>query len=77
MLNISHLQHITMGIKLFKAMREAVKTGLPVYVTNRKDQAIIRVNYSRNTVNAFKFWCGKSQKDISDLIVNKVLRVTV
>jgi len=66
-----------MGIKLFKAMREAVKTGLPVYVTNRKGEPFLRVNYKRNTVNAFKFWCGRSQKDISDLIINKVLRVTV
>lgn len=75
-LNYTQLQHISLGIKIYKAMREAIKSGLPVYVTNRKGVAILRINYSRNSIDAFSFWCGKSQANITECVL-RVLREVV
>jgi hypothetical protein len=75
-LNRTQLQHISLGIKIYKVMKAAIKSGLPQYVTNRNGDAIIRINYSRNTANAFTFWCGKSQANITDCVLS-VLREVV
>lgn len=75
-LNRTQLQHISLGIKIYKAMKAAIKSGLPQYVTNRKGEPIVRINYSRNTANAFTFWCGNSQANITNVVLS-VLREVV
>lgn len=42
-LNRTQLQHISLGIKIYKAMKAAIKSGLPQYVTNRKGEPIVRI----------------------------------
>lgn len=74
-MNKTHLQHITLTIKVFLAMKAAVRTGLPQYVVNRNNQPIIRINYTRNQPNAFTFW-DKAQKNITDIMLS-VLRQAV
>lgn len=74
-MNKSHLQHITLTIKVFLAMKAAVRTGLPQYVANRKGEPIIRINYTRNQPNAFQFW-DKAQKNITDIMLS-VLRQAI
>lgn len=74
-MNKSHLQPITLTIKVFLAMKAAVRTGLPQYVVNRHNQPIIRINYTRNQPNAFQFW-DKAQKNITDIMLS-VLREAV
>lgn len=75
-LNRTQLQHISIGRKIFLAMKAAIKSGLPQYVTNRKGEPVIRINYFRNEANAFTFWCGKSQANITDVVLS-VLREVV
>jgi len=73
MINHTHLGHISIGIKIFLAMRKAIKTGLPQYVTNRKGKVVLRVNHHRGQPSAFQFWDSKTQANITNVVL-KALR---
>ena len=67
-MNKTTLTHLTMQAKIFAAMRRAILTGLPQYILNKKGNACMRVNYSRNTSNAFTFW-AHNQKNITNTVL--------
>lgn len=71
-MNKSNLSHISVTIKIFLAMRKAVKTGVTQYVCNRKGEPFLKINYTRNTVAAFTFW-DKKQNNITEKVLS-VLR---
>ena len=71
-MNKTNLSHWHVTIKIFLAMKQAVKTGLNQYVLNKKGEAFLRVSYTRNKVGAFTFF-DKSQKDVTSIVLS-VLR---
>jgi len=71
-MNKTNLSHWHVTIKIFLAMKQAIKTGLAQYVLNKKGEAFLRVTYTRNKVGAFTFF-DKSQHDCTDLVLS-VLR---
>jgi len=71
MLNKTNLSHIAVGVKIFLAMRKAVKTGIAQYVYNKKGEPFIRVSYSRNQPNAFTFF-DKAQKNVTNIVLNSL-----
>lgn len=74
-MNKTNLSHWSVTIKIFLAMKEAVKTGLSQYVLNRKGEPFLKVVYCRGVANAFSFWC-KAQKNVTTLVLS-VLRQEV
>jgi len=70
-MNQTSLQHLTTLCRIYAAMKRAIRLGYAQYVTNKKGNAFLRVNYSRNQANAFTFWHG--QKDVTSLVLS-VLR---
>ena len=80
-MNHTNLSHITVTIKILLAMKQAIKDSLTLgygvaYIYNRKGKAFLRVNYTRNSPNAFQFWEGKTQANITDTVLS-VLRTEV
>jgi hypothetical protein len=71
-MNHTSLRHLTTLCRIYAAMKRAIRLGYAQYVANKKGQAFLRVNYSRNEVNAFSFWHG--QKDVTNLVLS-VLRM--
>ena len=74
-MNFTNLQHIVTSVKLFLAMKTAVKTGLPQYIKNRKGENYLRVTYCRGLSNPFTFF-DKKQNDISVAVLS-ILRTVV
>lgn len=71
-LNKTSLSHWHVSIKIFLAMKQAVKTGIAQYILNKKGEAFLRVTYTRNKASAFTFF-DKAQKDVTNLVLS-VLR---
>lgn len=71
-MNKTNLSHWHVSIKIFLAMKQAIKTGLNQYVLNKKGEAFLRVNYTRNKASAFTFY-DKLQRDVTSLVLS-VLR---
>jgi len=71
-MNKTNLNHWHVTIKIFIAMKQAVKTGIDQYILNKKGEAFLRVTYTRNKASAFTFF-DKMQKDVTSLVLS-VLR---
>lgn len=71
-MNKTNLSHWHVSIKIFLAMKQAVKTGIAQYILNKKGEAFLRVTYTRNKASAFTFY-DKMQKDVTSLVLS-VLR---
>lgn len=71
-MNKTNLSHWHVSIKIFLAMKQAVKTGIAQYILNKKGEAFLRVTYTRNKPSAFTFY-DKCQKDVTSLVLS-VLR---
>lgn len=71
-MNKTNLSHWNVSIKIFLAMKQAVKTGIAQYILNKKGEAFLRVTYTRNKASAFTFF-DKMQKDVTSLVLS-VLR---
>ena len=71
-MNKTNLSHWHTSIKIFLAMKQAIKTGLAQYVLNKKGEPFLRVTYKRNEPNAFTFF-DKLQRDVTSLVLS-VLR---
>lgn len=71
-MNKTNLTHWQVSIKIFLAMKAAVKTGIAQYIYNRKGEPFMKVVYSRGVANAFTFW-DKKQKNVTELVLS-VLR---
>jgi len=71
-MNKTNLNHWHVTIKIFIAMKQAVKTGIAQYILNKKGEAFLRVTYTRNKASAFTFF-DKMQKDVTSLVLS-VLR---
>lgn len=71
-MNKTNLSHWHVTIKIFLAMKQAIKTGLNQYLLNKKGEAFLRVTYTRNKASAFTFF-DKMQKDVTSLVLS-VLR---
>lgn len=71
-MNKTNLSHWSVSIKLFLAIKQAVKTGVAQYVLNRKGEVFLRVSYNRGDINALQFW-DKKQRNVTELVLS-VLR---
>ena len=71
-MNKTNLSHWHTTIKIFLAMKQAIKTGLAQYVLNKKGEPFLRVTYKRGEPNAFTFF-DKMQRDVTNLVLS-VLR---
>jgi lipoprotein signal peptidase len=73
-MNKTNLSHWHVTIKIFLAMKQAVKTGITQYVLNKNGSPFLRVTYTRNKVGAFTFF-DKSQKDVTNLVLSVLCTV--
>ena len=71
-MNKTNLSHWHVTIKIYLAMKNAIKAGYPQYVNNKKGNAFLKVVYTRGKVGAFTFY-DKTQKDVTNLVLS-VLR---
>jgi hypothetical protein len=71
-MNKTNLSHWHVTIKIFLAMKQAVKTGIAQYIPNKKGEPFLRVTYKRGEPNAFTFF-DKMQRDVTNLVLS-VLR---
>lgn len=74
-MNKTNLSHWQVTIKIFLAMKQAVKTGISQYVYNRKGEPFLKVVHSRGVAHAFTFW-DKTQKNVTSSVLS-VLREEV
>lgn len=71
-MNKTNLSHWAVSIKIFLAIKQAVKTGICQDVLNRKNEPFLRITYNRGEFNALQFW-DKRQNNVTELVLS-VLR---